>query len=37
MRHNYEQEFGDMWGLPPQNNFLSFFPITDDPVFVFNG
>ena len=37
MRHNYEQEFVDIWGLPAQNNFLPIFLSTDDPVFVFNG
>ena len=26
MRPGYEQEFGDTWGLPAQNNFPSTFP-----------
>ena len=25
-RHIYEQEFGDLWGLPAQNDFPSIFP-----------
>ena len=24
--HNNEQEFGNLWGLPAQNDFPSFFP-----------
>ena len=24
--HNYEQEFGDIWGLPEQNDLPSIFP-----------
>ena len=24
-RHGYEQEFGDLWGLPAQNDFSSIF------------
>ena len=26
MRHSYEQEFGDLWGLPAQNDFPLIFP-----------
>ena len=25
-RHGYEQEFGDLWGLPAQNDFPLIFP-----------
>ena len=25
-RHSYEQEFGDLWGLPAENDFPSIFP-----------
>ena len=25
-RHNYEQELGDLWALPAQNNSPSIFP-----------
>ena len=31
-RHTYEQEFGDIKGLPSQNKFPAIFLITDDPV-----
>ena len=24
--HSYEQEFGDLWGLPAQNDFPTIFP-----------
>ena len=37
MRHNYEQEFGDIWSLPAQNNFYQFFLITNDAVFFLTG
>ena len=33
-RHGYEQELGDLWGLPAQNSFHQFFLSTDDPVFI---
>ena len=36
MRHNYEQEFGDIWFLLAENNFYQIFLSTDDHVFVFN-
>ena len=36
MRHNYEQEFGDILDLPAQNNFYQFFLSTDDTVFLIN-
>ena len=26
MRHNYEQEFGDLWGLPEKKDFPLIFP-----------
>ena len=31
-RHSYEQEFGDIRGLPVQNNFLLICLSTDDTV-----
>ena len=42
-RHGYEQEFGDTWGLPAQNNFPLVLPkhrlphLTVEEVSSYNG